>query len=112
MAPVDTVFSGAALITITMAANKMTVTADSPRFYDEYVMDGDDHQIATRFGPLTYATSWEGDTLVIRRTPTNKSGVAAHTLRFTVAANGLDLQITCTREGDKSPRDVLVWERR
>ena len=112
MAPVDTVLSGAALISINMAANTITLIADSPRLYDEYVIDGDEHQIATRFGNLKYATSWEGDTLVIKRTPAGKSGIAAHTLRFTISPNGLDLQITCTREGEKSPRDVLIWEKR
>ncbi len=112
MAPIDTVFSGAALITITMEANKITLVADSPRFYDEYVIDGDDHQMSTRLGPMTYATSWEGDTLVIKRTPTGKLASPVHFLRFTMSPGGQGLQITCTREGEKAPRDVLIWEQR
>jgi hypothetical protein len=112
LASVDTVLSGAALITIRMAANKLTLVAESPRIVEEYVMDGDDHPIATRFGSMTYATSWEGDTLVITRTPVKKSGTKVQTLRFSVSANGRYLQITCTLEGDKAPQDVLSWEKR
>ncbi len=112
IASVDTVLSGAALITIRMNANKLTVISETPRLVEEYVMDGDDHPIATRLGSMTYATSWEGDTLVITRTPVRKSGTKAQTLRFSVSTNGRYLQITCTLEGDKDPQDVLSWEKR
>jgi hypothetical protein len=112
IAHIDSVFSGAARITITMSGNKMTVRGDAPLFVEEYVIDGEDHPISTRLGNMTYATSWEGDTLVIKRTPTKKSTGPAQTLRFSVAASRITLLITCTREGEQSPQDVLNWERR
>jgi len=112
LASVDTVFSGAALITIRMAANKLTLISETPRIVEEYVIDGDDHPIATRLGSMTYATSWEGDTLVIKRTPVKKSSIKPQTLRFSISDNMRYLQITCTLEGDKDPQDVLSWERR
>jgi hypothetical protein len=112
MASIDTVYSGAALITIRMAANKMTVISETPRIVEEYIIDGEDHPIATRLGSMTYATRWEGDTLVITRTPVKKSGIKKQTLRFSVSANMRYLQITCTLEGDKDPQDVLSWEKR
>jgi hypothetical protein len=61
---------------------------------------------------MTYATSWEGDTLVIKRTPVKKSSIKPQTLRFSISDNMRYLQITCTLEGDKDPQDVLSWERR
>jgi len=112
LANIDTVLSGAALITIRMEANKLTLVAESPRIFTEYVMDGEDHRVDTRLGPMTYKTSWEGDTLVITRTPINKSFGKTQILRFSVSSNMLFLQITCTYEGDKDPRDLLRWEKR
>jgi hypothetical protein len=112
LASVDTVLSGAALITVNMTANKLTLICERPRIVEEYIMDGEERPIATRFGSMTYATSWEGDTLVITRTPVKKSSTKAQTLRFSISANMRYLQITCTLEGDKDPQDVLSWERR
>ena len=112
LANIDTMLSGAALITIRMEANKLTLVAEALRIFDEYVIDGEDHRIDTRLGPMTYATSWEGDILVVTRTPMKKSFAPKQTLRFSVSPNMLFLQITCTYEGDKSPRDILRWEKR
>jgi hypothetical protein len=112
LASIDTVFSGAALITITMNANKLTLTCERPRIVEEYIIDGDDHPMSTRLGPMTYATRWEGDTLIIKRTHVRKSSLKPQTLRFSVSNNMRYLQITCTLEGDKSPQDVLNWENR
>jgi hypothetical protein len=112
LASIDSVLSGAALITIRMAGNKLTLISETPRIVEEYIMDGDDHPIATRLGSMTYATSWEGDTLVIKRTPVKKSSIKPQTLRISISTNMRYLQITCTLEGDKAPQDVLSWEKR
>ena len=112
VAPVDTVFDGAALITIRMQGNKLTLISERPRIFNEYVLDGDDHKMSTRLGDMSYSSSWEGDTLVIKRTPGKNSGYKVQFLRFSVSEDGIRLRITCTWEGDAQPRDVLGWERR
>lgn len=111
-ATIDTVFSGAAMITIRMTGNKMTLVAEAPRLFEEYIIDGDDHPLSTRLGPMTYATSWEGDTLVITRTPVRKTGIKTRTVRFSMSSSGQYMIVTCTLEGDKEPQDVLRWEKR
>jgi len=112
LANIDTVLRGAALITINMNANQLTLIADSPRMFEEYILDGDDHRISTRFGNMTYSTMWEGDTLVITRTPAKNSGFKTQILRFSITPNMRYLQITCTKEGENSPSDDLKWEKR